>query len=90
MGNRMTSGPSQGVFLFVVQQRALRFMRRLVRLVGTLMSRMCLAVLRTIITGVVFTTCVMVMLYYLGVPVPGPSGLIDKFESLGQLANILS
>lgn len=65
-------------------------MRQLGRLVGTLMSRVCLAVLRAIIAGVVFTTCMMVVLHYLGVPVPGPSELIDKFESVGRLANILS
>lgn len=65
-------------------------MRQLGRVVGTLMSRVCLAILRAIIAGVVFTTCMMVVLHYLGVPVPGPSELIDKFESVGRLANILS
>ena len=64
-------------------------MRRLVRLVATFMRKVCLAVLRVIITGVVFTTCVMLMLHYAGIPVPGLSELLDKFEGLGQLARIL-
>lgn len=86
----MPLAPSRSVFLFAAQQRALRLMRRLVRFGGTLISKVCLALLRAIITGVVFTTCMMVMLHYLGVPVPGPSELLDKFESVGRLANILS
>ncbi len=67
-----------------------RLIRRLVRLVSTLTSTVCLAVLRAIITSVVFITCTMVMLHYLGVPVPGLSDLLDKFEALGRLAEILS
>lgn len=85
----MTSASSRAVFLFVAQQGEV-FLRRLVRVVATFLSKVCLAVVRVIITGVVFTTCVMVMLYYFGVPVPGPSELLDKFEALGQLARILS
>ena len=65
-------------------------MRRFFRLVATLLSKVCLAVVRAIITTVVFTACVMVMLHYLGLPVPGPSELLDKFEDLGRLAKILS
>jgi hypothetical protein len=65
-------------------------MRRFFRLVATFLSKVCLAVVRAIITAAVFTTCVMVMLHYLGLPVPGPSELLDKFEDLGRLATILS
>lgn len=86
----MTSASSPRVFLFVVLQAALRPLRRLSRLVTTLMSAVCLAVLRGIITAVVFTTCTIVMLHYLGFPVPVPSELIDKLEGLGRLARILS
>ncbi len=66
------------------------FLRRLVRLVATCLSAVCLAVLRVIVTSVVFTTCVMVLLHYLGVPLPVPSELLDKFEALGRLTRILS
>ncbi len=55
-----------------------------------LMSKVCLAILRAMITGVVFATCTMVMMYYLGFPAPGPAELFDKLEDLGRLARILS
>ncbi len=67
-----------------------RFMRRLVRLVATLLSKLCLAVVRAIVTGVVFTSCAMVMMHYLGLPVPVPSEVLDTLDSLGQLTRILS
>lgn len=89
MGFRMTSASSRGVFLFV-QQGALRLTRALIRLFATLMSKVCLAVLRAIITSVAFATCTMVMFYYLGLPVPGLAELLDKLEDLGRLARILS
>jgi hypothetical protein len=65
-------------------------MRRLVRLAATFMNMVCLAVLRAIIAGVVFITCAMVMMHYLGLPLSVPSELLDKLESLGRLARILS
>ena len=64
--------------------------RRLVRLFAAFLSKLCLAVLRAIVTGLVITTCAMVMLHYLGVPVPSPSELLDKFEGLTRLAKSLS
>ena len=65
-------------------------MRRLVRLVTTTMSKVCFAVLRAIIAGFVFATCAMVLLHYLGVPLPVPSELLDSLEGVGRLARILS
>ena len=85
----MTRALSRGGFLFAVQ-RGQSFMRRLARVVSLFLGRLCLAVLRAIITVVVFITSAMVMLHFLGVPVPGPSELLDKFESLGRLTTILS
>lgn len=84
----MTSASSRVVFLG--QQAALRLIRPLIRLVASLMSKLCLAVLRTLITGVVFVTCTLVTMYYLGIPVPGPVELLDKLDGLGRLARILS
>jgi hypothetical protein len=86
----MTSASSPRVFLFVVLQAGLPLLRRLGRLVTTLMRTVCLAVLRGVITAVVFTTCTIVILHFLGFPVPVPSELIDKLEGLGRLARILS
>lgn len=85
----MTSASSRAVFLFA-QQRALRLIRPLIRLVATWMSKLCLAVMRALLTGVVFVTCTLVMMYYLGLPVPGPAELLDKLDGLGRLARILS
>ncbi len=65
-------------------------MRRLVRLIAASLRKLCIAVLRAIITGLVFISFTMVMLHYLGVSVPAPSELLDKFEDLGRLARILS
>ena len=85
----MTRALSRAGFPFLVQ-RCQFFIKRLVRVVARFLGRLCFAVLRAIITGLVFTTGAMLMLHFLGVPVPGPSELLDKFEALGELANILS
>jgi hypothetical protein len=85
----MISASLPGVFLFV-QRGALRLIRTVVNFVAMLMSNVCLALLRAMITCVVFATCTLLMMYYLGLPVPGPAELFDKLEDLGRLARILS
>ncbi len=85
----MAAVSSRAGFLFVVR-RGNVFFRRFIRFVGTFLSTLGLAVLRAVITGVVFATCVMFTLHYLGVPVPGPADLLDKFEGLGRLVDVLS
>lgn len=85
----MTSATSRAAFLSVVQ-RTSAFLRRRTRHAALFIKQLCVAVIRAAVTGFVFTTCVVITLYYLGVPVPGPAELIDKFESLGRLADILS
>jgi len=86
----MDSSPVKSGFLTRCSAGLVRLMRWLVRFAGTVLSKVCLAVLRAIIAGVVFTTCAMVMMHYLGFPVPVPSEVFDKLESLGRLARILS
>jgi hypothetical protein len=81
----MTSASSRAVFLFVGQQG-----RRVRRLVAPFLSKLCLGVLRVIVTSVVFITCAALTLRYFGIPVPGPYELLDRFEDLGRLARILS
>jgi hypothetical protein len=46
--------------------------------------------LRVLITAVVFAVCFAVALRLLGVPVPGPGELFEKFEGVSRLAEILS
>jgi hypothetical protein len=64
--------------------------RRVRRLVAPFLSKLCLGVLRVIVTSVVFITCAALTLRYFGIPVPGPYELLDRFEDLGRLARILS
>jgi hypothetical protein len=84
----MTSTP-RSIGLFVVK-KAGSSVRWLGRLVVTFLNHLCLAVLRVIITSVVFSACVWAMLHYLGVPMPAPAELLDKLEDVGRLARILS
>jgi hypothetical protein len=85
----MDSPSSQAVFLFVVR-KGRSFFRRLTSVVATSLRTLCAAVLRAIVTVAVFTACVMVMLHFAGVPLPGPAELLDKFEAVGRLTRILS
>jgi urea transporter len=47
-------------------------------------------VLRVLVTVLVSAVCLMVMLRYLGVPVPGPVQLLKSVEGLSELAKVLS
>jgi hypothetical protein len=67
-----------------------RLLRRLVRFAASVVSKVCLTVVRAIVGSVVFIICAMAMMRYFGLPVPVPDELFDKFESLGRLAGILS
>lgn len=78
--NRFSCGCSAGM---------VRVMRRFVRLAGMIVGKVCLAALQATIASVVFTTCAIAVMYYLGIPVPGPDEVLDKLESLGRLARIL-
>ena len=80
---------SRAVFNFVVHQGE-SFLIRLSHMVAAFLSSLCAAVLRIIVTGVVFTICMMAMLHYFGVPIPGPSDVLNKVEAVGRLARILS
>ncbi|HEX8146798.1 MAG TPA: hypothetical protein VF591_06435 [Pyrinomonadaceae bacterium] len=48
------------------------------------------AALRAVVTGLIFTTCLAAAAAYLGVPLPSPSELLERFESVSQLSRILS
>jgi hypothetical protein len=89
MDFRMTSTSSRAAFLLAVK-KAQSFLRGPVRFVATFLSDLCLAALRIVVTCVVFTTCMMVVLHYMGVPMPGPAELLDKFTDLDRLTSILS
>ena len=63
---------------------------RLIRLLSTTARRLCRAALRVVLTGIVFALCLAAASVYLGLPVPGPQELLEKFESVSELADILS
>ena len=46
--------------------------------------------LRVVITCLIFMVCLTVMSRYLGLPVPDPTEILDKFKNVSQLAEILS
>jgi hypothetical protein len=48
------------------------------------------AALRILITGLIFTACLLVATRYLGLPLPGPSELLDKLKGVTQLSEVLS
>ncbi len=66
-----------------MRQRALRVSRALAR-------RLWRAALRAVITGLIFAACFVVALRFMGAPVPGPAELLDRFEGVSRLAEILS
>jgi hypothetical protein len=46
--------------------------------------------LRVVITCLIFMICLTVMSRYLGLPVPDPTELLDKFKDVSKLSEILS
>lgn len=60
-----------------------RVFARLVRGVGR-------ALLRAVVTGLIFATCLLFTLSSLGVPLPDPGELLEQFGSVSQLSKILS
>jgi hypothetical protein len=60
------------------------------RLLSALVRFTCRAILRALLTALIFTTCLLAALSYLGIPLPDPFELLDRLESVSQLAKILS
>lgn len=63
---------------------------RMKRLALTHLKRLGHAALRIMIGGLIFMACLTVMSRYLGLPVPDPIELLDKFKDVTRLAEILS
>lgn len=60
------------------------------RLAVALVRHVCRAALRAFITALVFMTCTVAALTYMGVPLPDADELLERFESIAQLTRILS
>jgi hypothetical protein len=46
--------------------------------------------LRIVITGLIFTTCLMVASRFMDVPVPSPSELLETIKDVSKLSEVLS
>lgn len=64
--------------------------KRALALASAMARRLWRAALRAVVTAVIFAVCFAVALRLMGVPVPGPEELLEKFESVSRLAEILS
>ena len=64
--------------------------RHAISVLRALGRRLWRAALRAVITGLVFAVCFAAALHLMGVPVPGPGEVLEKFEGVSRLAEILS
>jgi hypothetical protein len=60
------------------------------QLFRALVRFVCRAALRALLTGLIFATCLIAALAYLGVPLSDFYALPDRFESVSRLAELLS
>ena len=60
------------------------------RAVSTPARRLLRGLLRTVLTSLIFAVCFAAALRLMGVPLPGPEELLEKFESVSRLAEMLS
>lgn len=63
---------------------------RLFQLFAAPVRFVCRAVLRAVITSLIFTASLWVASSYLGVPMPDPYELLERIESVSELSKILS
>jgi hypothetical protein len=63
---------------------------RALRLLSALGRRLLRTAVRVVVTWLIFAVCLAAVLRYMGVPVPGPAELLEQFESVSRLAEILS
>lgn len=56
----------------------------------SILRRVCRVALRVIVSSLIFMICLTVMSRYLGLPVPDPLELLDKFKDVSKLAEVLS
>ena len=63
---------------------------RVLRMLSKFLSQLISAALKVVVTSLVFTTCVVMLLRSLGIPMPSPHELLREFEGISKLARILS
>jgi|GEM_PF-1774227 len=63
---------------------------RLDSLAAALVRFVWRATLRAVVTGLIFTTCLVAALAYTGAPLPDLREWLERFEGVSRLAEILS
>jgi hypothetical protein len=63
---------------------------RLFRVLSAFLQKALGAVVRAVVTTLVFGSVVVGVLHYMGVPVPSAHQLLQSFEGLSKLAKVLS
>ena len=63
---------------------------RFPRLVAAFVRLVCRLTLRAVVAGLIFTTCLLAALAYVGAPLPDLYELLEGFEGVSRLAEILS
>lgn len=63
---------------------------RLSRLSAAALRFVWRAAVRAAVTGLIFTACLLAALSYMGVPLPDLGELLEGFEGVSRLAEILS
>ena len=63
---------------------------RLLHSFSKFFNQVCQVALRLVLTSLLFTTCVVMVLRYLGVPMPSAYELLRQVAGLSKLARIIS
>ena len=63
---------------------------RFLRAVSTVLKNGLSVVVRAVVTTLVFGACAVVVMHYLGMPLPNASQLWQGIEGLSKLAKVLS
>ncbi|HKY27468.1 MAG TPA: hypothetical protein VJM12_05930 [Pyrinomonadaceae bacterium] len=63
---------------------------RIVKFLSLVVRALISSVFRTVVASIIFVGVSLITMSYLGLPVPGAQELLNKLESVAQLADILS
>lgn len=62
----------------------------LIRALATICRHIIQTALRVLVTCLVSGVCLLITLWYLGIPLPSPNQLLQSFDGVSELAKILS
>jgi hypothetical protein len=76
--------------LFFTGSGILNMPHKMMPLVSKILGQIARFALRVLVGGTIFMICLTLMSRYLGLPVPDPVELLDKFKDVTKLAEFLS